>query len=174
MIENEPAHRRQPEPEPKSKPDPAPSSREPRAAMTRREFARRAATTALAPAALALVPAATSAAAQAPAPSAKPSAATPAPVQVAPNPDLPKLTPEGQAEADARAQSILSQYGSRLSDDQKADIRRLCAWAQPPLDRLRGYHLQNSDGEALYLKPLVEREKKTPPTAPSPTKKKDS
>lgn len=73
---------------------------------------------------------------------------------------LPKLSAEGQAEAEARLQAILSRYGSRFSDAQKADLRRLCFLAQPPLDRLRAYPLKNGDGPALYLKPLVEREKK--------------
>jgi len=73
--------------------------------------------------------------------------------------DLPKLSPESHAEVEARIQTILSQYGSRFSDAQKADLRRLCNLAQPPLDRLRAYALENGDGPALYLKPLVEREK---------------
>ena len=60
---------------------------------------------------------------------------------------------------------------------QKADLRRLCNLAQPPLDRLRAYALENGDGPALYLKPLVEREKnplentrvgKTPDAAAKP------
>lgn len=159
-------------------PEVAPSAKS-RAGISRREFARRAAM-ASAIASLAPVQATTSAAAQSAAPassapaSGAPKSSTP-PAQAALSPNtpqvaadanLPKLSPEGQAEVDARVQSILGQYGARLSDEQKADLRRLCAWAQPPLDRLRAYHLQNGDGEALYLKPLVEREKK-PPTPPS-------
>ena len=70
-----------------------------------------------------------------------------------------KLSPESQAEVESRVQAILSQYGSRFSADQKADLRRLCELAQPPLDRLRAYALENGDNPALYLKPLVEREK---------------
>jgi hypothetical protein len=72
---------------------------------------------------------------------------------------LPKLSPESQAEVDARIENIFAQYGKRFSDEQKGDIRRLCAVAQPPLDRLRAYALENGDAPALYLKPLVEREK---------------
>ncbi len=72
---------------------------------------------------------------------------------------MPKLSPEGHAEVEARIQSIFSQYGTRFADAQKADIRRLCNLAQPPLDRLRAYALENGDGSALYLKPLLEREK---------------
>jgi DNA anti-recombination protein RmuC len=73
--------------------------------------------------------------------------------------NLPKLSPESQAEIDARIEAIFAQYGKRFSDEQKTDLRRLCAVAQPPLDRLRAYALENGDAPALYLKPLVEREK---------------
>jgi hypothetical protein len=72
---------------------------------------------------------------------------------------LPKLSPESQAEVNARIETIFTLYGSRFSDAQKTDLRRLCAVAQPPLDRLRAYALENGDAPALYLKPLVEREK---------------
>jgi hypothetical protein len=156
----------------------------PRAGITRREFARRAAL-ASAPA----IVAPTMVAAWSPAPPSAaplPSQASPAlasatvpPAQAvntsaanAQTPNFPKLSPEGQAEVDARIQSILGQYGSRFSEEQKADIRRLCTFAQPPLDRLRAYHLENADGSALYLKPLVEREKKAaaPPAKPGSKK----
>ncbi len=80
---------------------------------------------------------------------------------------LPKLSPASQSEADSRFQTILGQYGSRFSAEQKADIRRLCFAAQPPLDRLRAYAVANGDGSALYLKPLLEREKK-PVATPAP------
>jgi hypothetical protein len=91
--------------------------------------------------------------------------------------DTPKLSPESRAEAEARIQTVLSQYGSRFSDAQKADIRRLCFLGQPPLDRLRAYAVENGDNPALYFKPLVEREKnplentrvgKTPDAAKKP------
>jgi hypothetical protein len=91
--------------------------------------------------------------------------------------DPPKLSPESHTEVEARIQTILSQYGGRFNDAQKADLRRLCNLAQPPLDRLRAYALENGDGPALYLKPLVEREKnplentrvgKTPSTQEKP------
>jgi hypothetical protein len=77
--------------------------------------------------------------------------------------DTPSLSSESQAEAGARLQAILAVYGSRFSDTQKSELRRLCFAAQPSLDRLRAYSLENGDAPALYLKPLVEREKKIEP-----------
>jgi hypothetical protein len=81
--------------------------------------------------------------------------------------DTHSLSPESQVEAQARYQVILGVYGARLSETQKADLRRLCFSAQEPLDRVRAYSLGNGDGPALYLKPLVEREKK-PEAAAAP------
>jgi hypothetical protein len=125
-------------------------------AISRREFARRAA---FVSAAASLAPANLL--------REEPSASPPQ-AQQAPN--LPKLSPQSQAEANSRIQTILAQYGGRLTDAQKADIHRLAAEAQPPLDRLRAYATENGDGPALYLKPLIEREKKPAPkpSAPKP------
>jgi hypothetical protein len=114
--------------------------------ISRREFTRRAA---MASAAASFAPAEVLA--------ADPPAVSP---ELQQSPDLPKLSPEGQAEVEARIHAILSQHGKRFTEEQKKDIHRLCALAQPPLDHLRAYPLENSDGPALYLKPLVEREKK--------------
>ena len=90
--------------------------------------------------------------------------------------EAPPLSPESQAEAEARYQSILVTYGNRLSSAQKFDVRRLCFLAQVPLDNVRKYAVDNGDAPALYFKPLVEREKKTtaatlPGTATNPAKK---
>ena len=124
-------------------------------AISRREFARRAAfvsaAASLSPSNLLSVE----------------SVATPEPAQQAAS--APKLSPASQAEVDSRIQAILSQYGTRLSEAQKSDIRRLATEAQPPLDRLRAFPTTNGDGSALYLKPLIEREKKSVPK-PVPAK----
>lgn len=124
--------------------------------ISRREFARRAA---FVSAAASLAPANLL---------TSDSIAAPLTAQQAAN--TPKLSPESQAEVESRIQSIFAQYGKRLSDAQKADIRRLAAEAQPPLERLRAFATDNGDGSGLYLKPLIEREKKpTPmPAAPKP------
>jgi hypothetical protein len=116
--------------------------------ISRREFARRAAIVSAAT----MVPAGALAA---PSPSAVPA--------ITQTPDSPSLSAEGKAEAEARYQAILAVYGTRFSETQKADLRRLSYQAQEPLDRLRAYPITNGDGPALYLKPLVEREKKTEP-----------
>ncbi len=123
--------------------------------QSRREFARRAA---LFSVAVPLAGASTL---------AEPTAASPA-AAAAPQqeqlpklpPDFPKLSEQSRAEAEARYEEIVKQYGGRFSTEQKAELRRLSYIAQPALDRLRAYSVRNGDGPALYLKPVVEREKK--------------
>jgi len=82
--------------------------------------------------------------------------------------NAPKLSPESQSEVESRIQAIFAQYGKRLSDVQKTDIRRLATDAQPPLDRLRAFATDNGDGPGLYLKPLIERERKPSPKPATP------
>lgn len=117
--------------------------------LSRREFAQRAvllsATASLAPA----------------------EAILPASAFAAQTPSAPKLTTEGQAEADSRYQQIMSLYGNRLDDQEKARIKTMCLELQPSLDRIRSFPLGNGDAPALYLKPLVDRPKKPRP-APNP------
>jgi len=71
------------------------------------------------------------------------------------------LSPQSAAEAEARYQTILQQYGDRFSGAQKADIKHVCLSIQENLDKVRAYSLSNGDQPALYLRPLVEREKKS-------------
>jgi hypothetical protein len=84
------------------------------------------------------------------------------PVEMLPG---PKLSPESQTEMESRLQAVFAQYGSRLNDAQKSDLQRLAVEGQAALDRLRTYPTDNGDGPALYLKPLIEREKKAAPAA---------
>ncbi len=130
--------------------------------VSRREFARRAVLGAASATLLPLnefVPAA-----EATAP-----ATAPAPPAQAPNSDA-KLSPQSQADAESRYQTILQQYPDRFSDAQKTDLKRLSLALQPSLEHLRAYAISNSDLPALYLKPLVDRDKKpvTKPTAAAP------
>jgi hypothetical protein len=114
--------------------------------ISRREFARRAAIVS----AVSMVPTSRLA--------ARPSMEDPSLDQSS---DTPSLSTESKAEAESRYQTILGVYGSRFSDTQKSDLRRLCFAGQASLDHLRAYTIENGDCPALYLKPLVEREKKT-------------
>ena|ERR1700675_86378 len=126
--------------------------------ISRRQFARRAA---LLSASASIVPAASV--------FAEPSITVPAQQPADSHPNLP---PESQAEAEARYQQILSQYGSRLSVEEKVSLREMNLVTQASLDKVRAFPLENGDGPALYLKPLVEREKKiVQPPAAAPLKK---
>ena len=71
----------------------------------------------------------------------------------------PQLSPQSQLEVDSRYQQILSLYGDRLDEAQKANIKKMCADLQPSLERIRKFNLANGNAPALYLKPLVERAK---------------
>jgi|KBSSwiStaDraftv2_1062776.scaffolds.fasta_scaffold713202_2 hypothetical protein len=114
--------------------------------ISRREFATRAALGTLAAVAPSTSPFAIDA------PPAREDGQTPA--------NTAKLSAQSQTEAEARYQAILSQYPDRFSEAQRADLQRLCLVSQQQLDALRAWPVANSDAPALYLKPLVEREKK--------------
>ena len=83
-----------------------------------------------------------------------PPATTPASEK--PADQTPKLSAESQAEAEAKIQNILRKYGSRLSDAEKTDLRKLVLSAQEPLEKLRAFPLENWDEPALVLRPVVE------------------
>jgi len=93
-----------------------------------------------------------------------------APIAAATNEQLPKgaekLSAEGRVEAEARFQQLMTQYGSRFDAEEQKRVREGCYDLQGSLERLRSFHLENSDAPAVYLKPLLEREKK-PQSAPA-------
>ncbi|MGZ5476091.1 MAG: hypothetical protein ACXW29_06870 [Thermoanaerobaculia bacterium] len=60
----------------------------------------------------------------------------------------PALSPSSQAEVDARVQWIVTKYGSRLDETQRADIRRLITGGQSGVETMRKYELQNAAGPA--------------------------
>jgi hypothetical protein len=104
--------------------------------ISRRDFARRAA---LAAATAACLPGELLAT---PSPSAAP------PPQQADN----KLSPESQAEVDAKIQAVFRKYGDRLSEAQKAEVRRLFTEGQSSLDALRKFPLDNADQPGNVMK----------------------
>ncbi len=134
-----------------------------RPAISRRAFARRAA---IASAATTLAPGAFL-------PRAVASDSFEGALAAVPSPqDNPKLSAESRAEVEARVHTVLARYGHRLSGEQKADIRRLQTLLQPQLESLRAYSVSNGDSPALYLKPLVEREKRPARTKPAVARRK--
>jgi hypothetical protein len=74
----------------------------------------------------------------------------------------PAPSEASQSESALRLQTILTLYGARFSEDQKAGLKKICNSTQSSLDRLRAYKVENSDDPALHLKPLMEHEKKSP------------
>jgi len=112
--------------------------------LSRRSFARGAA---LAVGAVAMLPADLLAQTQASSPSA--------PDAKKSEEHAPKLSPADQAEAEAKIQNILRKYGSRLGDEERADVRKLVFSLQESLGKLRGFPLGNSDEPALVLRAVV-------------------
>lgn len=133
--------------------------------LSRRDFAQRAvllsATASLAPAA-AILPFPDSKLPPNPAPPAQDAS------------KLPKLSPAGQAEADARLQLILNTHENAFDDQQKQILRNSCLYLQSSLEKIRAYPFENGDAPALYLKPLLDREKKRTEPVPAPTKTPNS
>ncbi len=65
---------------------------------------------------------------------------------------MAKLSPAAQAEVQSKIASIFRKYGSRLSDEQKADIRRAMAESQEGLEKMRAFALDNGDQPATVLR----------------------
>jgi hypothetical protein len=61
---------------------------------------------------------------------------------------MAKLAPPARAEVEMKVASIFRKYGDRLSDEQKADIRRIMAETQDGLEKLRSFALENGDQPA--------------------------
>lgn len=116
--------------------------------ISRRDFARRAA---MAAATAACLPA---------------ELLTASPLQTPPPAQQPdeKLSPESQVEVDAKVQAVFRKYGDRLSEAQKADIRRLLTEGQKPLELMRKFPLDNADqpGNILILYPDATGMRETP------------
>ena len=64
---------------------------------------------------------------------------------------IAKLSPAAQAEVEAKVSSIFRKYGSRLNDQQKADIRRAMAETQEGLEKMRAFALENGDQPATVF-----------------------
>lgn len=82
---------------------------------------------------------------------------TPAPTKP-PGPAEPELSAQAQAEAEGAYQNVVRKYGNRLSDEQKADVRRLVLQQQKSLESLRAFKLKNGDEPATILHVGAEKE----------------
>ena len=61
---------------------------------------------------------------------------------------MAKLSASAQAEVEMKVASIFRKYGDRLSDEQRADIRRIMAESQEGLEKMRAFKLENGDQPA--------------------------
>src|SRR5713101_4511317 len=64
-----------------------------------------------------------------------------------------KLSAEGRAEAEEKISAVFRKYGARLSEEQKAEVRRMLMEGQEQLEQLRAFPLENSDEPATVLHP---------------------
>jgi hypothetical protein len=71
-----------------------------------------------------------------------------------------KLSPGARAEVEAKLKELFRKYGSRLSDAQKADIRKVMAETQDGLEKMRSFALANDDQPAAVFQLYREGEHK--------------
>ncbi|SRR5258708_21993200 len=73
---------------------------------------------------------------------------------------MAKLPPQAQAEVEMKVTEIFRKYGDRLSDEQKADIRKIMAETQEGLEKMRAFPLENGDQPADAFRAYRREEKK--------------
>jgi len=66
------------------------------------------------------------------------------------------------AEVEARIQWIFTKYGSRLNDEQRADIRRIITGGQPAIDAMRAYPLGNEVGPPVPFRVYTGKRRRPP------------
>ena len=67
----------------------------------------------------------------------------------------PRLAPQSQAEADLAYETLMKKYGSRFTEEQKQEVKRLVNVQQSGLDKLRGFSVTNGDEPATVFLPLM-------------------
>jgi hypothetical protein len=72
---------------------------------------------------------------------------------------MAKLPWPAQAEVELKVASIFRKYGDHLSDEQKADIRRIMAESQEGLEKMRAFKLDNADQPADAFRAFLTEEK---------------
>jgi hypothetical protein len=66
------------------------------------------------------------------------------------------------AEVEARIQWVFTKYGSRLNDEQRADIRRIITGGQPAIDAMRAYPLGNEVGPPVPFRVYSGKRRRPP------------
>ncbi len=64
---------------------------------------------------------------------------------------MAKLAPPAQAEVEMKYAEVLRKYGSRLNEEQKADVHRILAETQEGLEKMRAFALENGDQPATVF-----------------------
>jgi hypothetical protein len=64
---------------------------------------------------------------------------------------MAKLAPRAQAEVEMKYAEVLRKYGSRLNEEQKADVHRILAETQEGLEKMRAFALENGDQPATVF-----------------------
>jgi hypothetical protein len=83
---------------------------------------------------------------------------------------MAKLSASAQAEVEMKVASIFRKYGERVSDEQKADIRRIMAESQEGLEKMRAFKLENSDQPADAFRAYRSETSSGAATKPAPSK----
>ena len=65
-------------------------------------------------------------------------------------------------EVEARINWVFTKYGSRLNDEQRADVRRIITSGQPAIDAMRAYPLGNEVGPPVPFR-VYSRKRRRPP-----------
>lgn len=73
---------------------------------------------------------------------------------------MAKLSPGARAEVEGKLKELFRKYGTRLSDSQKADIRKVMAETQDGLEKMRSFALTNADQPACVFELYREGERK--------------
>lgn len=66
------------------------------------------------------------------------------------------------AEVEARINWVFTKYGSRLNDEQRADIRRIITAGQPAIDAMRAYPLGNEVGPPVPFRVYSGKRRRPP------------
>ncbi|HLJ85586.1 MAG TPA: hypothetical protein VKZ53_02115 [Candidatus Angelobacter sp.] len=77
-----------------------------------------------------------------------------------PPPNQPALSPASVAEVEMKFNDVMRKYGSRLSDEQKADVRKVLTDTQSGLEKMREFLLQNGDQPAAVFRVYSGKETK--------------